>query len=171
MATRTDPISLADFQQAAVFNSQKNIFLCWLTIWELYAILRIRQRRRNYYKRGIQCTTTKLSSARIAARNSSLLLVSRNFSRRRVSPMSRSAAKAAAILASRTPEETLALVKCSAQFVLLAVKPARFLSSRAMTVRSTAATASANDNWNNYYKKTHQQWCAFLFSLFVFLDA
>ena len=60
--------------------------------------------------------------------------------RKRASPMSRSAARSAAMRA-RVPA-----ARCSTPYALTAASPARFHSSRAMTVRSIAANALQKEN-------------------------
>jgi hypothetical protein len=98
----------------------------------------------NYFKRGITCLTTKLSSAKIAARNSPSQQVSRNFTKKKALQMSLSAAKHAETHAKAAA--TAVPARCMMQFAHHAVQPAKFPLSPATTDPFIAVIVSADDN-------------------------
>ena len=98
-------------------------------------------------KEVFPCSATRPSSAKIADKASPSPPASRNSTRKRVSPMSPSAARIAVPPASRALPVAAATVRCMTQPAQAAANPARFPSSPVPTVLFTAATASAS-NWS-----------------------
>ena len=93
---------------------------------------------------------TKPSSAKIADKNSLSPPVNRNSMQKKALRTNRSAANPVVMHAKVTTihVETVALVRCTMQFVQSAAHPARFLSNLVMTALFIAATASEDKQAN-----------------------